>query len=166
MLREPDLSLEQAIKICRASEEVKLQSKEIKGETKTSESLVDAANKNAQKNTSEKRPRAMIKNCKYCGKEHFQGRCPAYNRQCGKCGKYNHFASVCMSKPRQNVRQIDKNEQNNGDLEDGNYSTTPGNNQVPPTNTNTSTASERNETYYRSRLRTSTNPPDRYGFRG
>ncbi len=52
------------------------------------------------------------------------------------------------------------------DLEDGNYSTTPGNNQVPPTNTNTSTTSERNETDYRSRLRTTTNPPDRYGFSG
>ena len=115
LLREPDLSLEQAIQICRAAEEVKLQSKEIKGETKTSESLVDAVNKNAQRNTNEKRPRTMIKNCKYCGKEHFQGRCPAYNRQCGKCGKYNHFASVCMSKPRQNVRQINRNEQNNED---------------------------------------------------
>ena len=61
MLRELDLSLEQAIQICGAAEEVKLQSKEIKGETKTSESLVDAVSKDAQRNTNEKRPRTMMK---------------------------------------------------------------------------------------------------------
>ena len=93
LLRERDLSLEQAIQICRAAEQVKLQSKEMKGDTKTSESLVDAVNKSVQGSTNETRPRAMIKNCKYCGKEHFQGRCPTYKRQ---FGKYNHFASVCM----------------------------------------------------------------------
>ena len=60
LLREPDSSLEQAIQICRAVEEVKLQSKEMKGDTKTSESLVDAVNKRAQESTNETRP--MIKN--------------------------------------------------------------------------------------------------------
>ena len=80
--------IEQAIQICRAAEEVKQQSKEMKEDTKTSESLVDVVKKSAQGSTDEMRPRAMIKNCKYCGKEHFQGRCPAYKQQCGKCGKY------------------------------------------------------------------------------
>ena len=65
LLREPDSSLEQAIQICRAAEEVKLQSKEMKGDTKTSESLVDAVNKSAQGSTNETRPRAMTKNCTY-----------------------------------------------------------------------------------------------------
>ena len=73
LLREPDLLLEQAIQIGRAAEEVKLQSKETKGDTKPSESLVDEVNKIARRNTNEKRARAMIKNCKYCRKEHFQG---------------------------------------------------------------------------------------------
>ena len=58
----------------------------MKGDTKTSESLVDAVNKSAQGSTNETRPRAMIKNCTYYGEEHFQGRSyPAYKRQCGKC---------------------------------------------------------------------------------
>lgn len=38
------------------------------------------------------------KGCGYCGKTgaHPPGRnCPAYGKQCLKCGKYNHFASCC-----------------------------------------------------------------------
>ena len=85
----------------------------MKGHTKTSESLQVMRSTKMHKEvySNETRPRAMIRNCKYCrGKEHLQGRCPTAMWNGGKC---NHFASVCMLKPRQNVRHIDKNEQNN-----------------------------------------------------
>ena len=38
-----------------------------------------------------------IRNCKYCGKSHNRGNCPAYGKKCQKCGKENHFKAVCRS---------------------------------------------------------------------
>ena len=40
--------------------------------------------------------------CKYCGSRHaFKPRenCPAYGSTCDKCGKQNHWAKVCRSRP-------------------------------------------------------------------
>ena len=33
----------------------------------------------------------LLKNCKYCGKSHNKGNCPAFGKRCQKCGKDNHF---------------------------------------------------------------------------
>jgi len=41
----------------------------------------------------------MISNCKYCGRSHTPGRCPAYGKRCNQCKKFNHFAVVCSNKP-------------------------------------------------------------------
>ena len=52
---------------------------------------------------SEARARAVVDqpvpicNCKYCGKSHNKGNCPAFGKKCGKCGKDNHFKAVCKS---------------------------------------------------------------------
>ena len=35
--------------------------------------------------------------CRSCGTKHGPKQCPAYGKQCNKCHKYNHFASVCMT---------------------------------------------------------------------
>ena len=37
------------------------------------------------------------KSCKYCGKMHSKRNCPAYGKTCQKCGRDNHFKSVCRS---------------------------------------------------------------------
>ena len=37
--------------------------------------------------------------CEFCGREHDLAKrenCPAFGRSCNKCGKKNHFASVCF----------------------------------------------------------------------
>ena len=39
-----------------------------------------------------------IKNCKFCGKSHRYGKCPAFGKTCSKCSKKNHFAAVCKTK--------------------------------------------------------------------
>ena len=36
--------------------------------------------------------------CKFCGKSHDKGKCPAYGKVCNKCGRKNHFGSKCTSK--------------------------------------------------------------------
>lgn len=51
----------------------------------------------------------MINNCKFCGKTHRYGKCPAFGRKCSKCLKNNHFAVVCKTK---HVKEIDIEEKN------------------------------------------------------
>ena len=35
--------------------------------------------------------------CKFCGKSHDKGKCPAYGKVCNNCGRKNHFESKCRS---------------------------------------------------------------------
>ena len=35
--------------------------------------------------------------CKFCGKSHDRGQCPAYGKVCNNCGRKNHFESKCRS---------------------------------------------------------------------
>ena len=35
--------------------------------------------------------------CRFCGRTHSHGRCPAYGKTCSKCSRKNHFAAVCRS---------------------------------------------------------------------
>ena len=51
------------------------------------------------------------KPCHYCGKsgDHKPGQnCPAYGKQCLKCGKYNHFAKCCKSNPSKETTESNK----------------------------------------------------------
>ncbi|XP_054282580.1 uncharacterized protein LOC128999869 [Macrosteles quadrilineatus] len=56
-----------------------------------------------QKSTGTGRPnkstsaKKFISNCRNCGKNHGINKCSAYGLVCYKCGKNNHFASVCKS---------------------------------------------------------------------
>ena len=64
------------------------------------------------KHQSRGRSSSMIHNCKYCGKTHNKGNCPAYGKKCQKCGHDNHFKSVCKSglnesNPKEIIANID-----------------------------------------------------------
>jgi hypothetical protein len=43
--------------------------------------------------------------CNYCGYRHRRGRCPAYGKNCNRCKKLHHFASMCKAKA---INFIDK----------------------------------------------------------
>lgn len=46
--------------------------------------------------------------CRYCGGKHYQDKfaCPAYGKVCRKCGKGNHFQSICKQVTRQSRQSI------------------------------------------------------------
>ena len=46
--------------------------------------------------------------CHNCGKQHPRGKCPAYGTSCRKCGKANHWQSVCRSIKRKQFNQVTK----------------------------------------------------------
>ena len=47
--------------------------------------------------------------CQYCGRQHDTGKssCPAYGKTCNACNRKNHFASVCKSKTKPTVYQLE-----------------------------------------------------------
>ena len=110
LLREPDLTLDRAILLCKADEDTIKQTTEIQKHTGTAESKVDAIktkykgkkqftkSKPAyQKQSVQQSSSKTVRGCRYCGKTHGKGQCPAYGKICSSCNKRNHFASVCLS---------------------------------------------------------------------
>lgn len=105
------LTLEKAVLMARQQEAVKQQQNELRGEPpstsalnsvqkkKVSHSQDSSSHSNDQSSSSNNRQRKprMVKNCNYCGESHLQRMCPAWGKECTKCGKKNHFAAKCRS---------------------------------------------------------------------
>ena len=63
-------------------------------------SKIGKRKKEKSKNLNGTRQKESNKTCKYCGKTHPMQKelCPAfYGKFCSKCGRPNHFSTVCMS---------------------------------------------------------------------
>lgn len=92
LLREEKLTLESCLNICRATELSRENSKTLQGQT--------VEEVHALKQTEVKLKENEIQ-CKFCGKTHERNKkkCPAFGKKCKKCGKENHFAAQCKSKP-------------------------------------------------------------------
>ena len=62
-----------------------------------------ASQPNKQQNNPSTDPKSNT--CGHCGRKwpHKNNQCPAKGKVCSKCGKANHFAAVCRSKPKQEV---------------------------------------------------------------
>ena len=43
-----------------------------------------------------KKQKKRTTECKFCSYEHAPKQCPAYGKECRKCGKMNHFQSKCQ----------------------------------------------------------------------
>lgn len=104
LLRETELTLTDAVRICHASEVAQQHAKTFSEHTKTAaheSSSVAAVTERAQKQSSSKWKQQNEKemfNCKRCGKRHRPKQCPAYGKTCAKCGGQNHFAKQCLTK--------------------------------------------------------------------
>lgn len=108
LLRETDLSLESAIKICHANE---LSQKHIKTftEMSTAAPRSDGAAVGAvsfqrgrhQRLQPTQRPEDAMFFCKRCATQHKPKRCPAFGKVCSNCHGRNHFAKQCFSKRKE-----------------------------------------------------------------
>ncbi|XP_031335047.1 uncharacterized protein K02A2.6-like [Photinus pyralis] len=94
LLRESDLTLTKAITFCRAVEVSRTQVKVLENEQELSLNAV-------QRRTKFNYKSAETHSCQYCGFVHQKGKCVAFGKQCKKCLKMNHFASVCMQVKKQ-----------------------------------------------------------------
>ena len=43
------------------------------------------------KNQGQSHSQSNVRNCKYCGKSHDRGNCPAFGKECSKCGRKKPF---------------------------------------------------------------------------
>jgi hypothetical protein len=100
LLREPGLTLDKTLELCRAAEAAQQQLRVINsgsGTEQTSFSPVVSAVSGSNQAAGNFSPR---KQCGNCGTNHAPRSCPAFRKICSSCGKENHFASVCRSTNR------------------------------------------------------------------
>ncbi|XP_041665971.1 uncharacterized protein LOC121524587 [Cheilinus undulatus] len=103
LLKETDLTLEKAIKICKASEGAKAQIKSFCREDETAEVYtVQQTDRQTTLKRREPEPKQEkeTKRCGRCGNKHAPKQCPAFGKDCRKCGGKNHFAKCCFSKKK------------------------------------------------------------------
>ena len=118
LLRENKLSLAKTDEICRASESMLAQMKLVgnQGTDRTgSINAVDKSKALKNKNAFKQRRKTthVTKECGNCGRVHDVTRkeqCPAYLKECRKCGKLSHFSAKCRSNKKQiapKIRAVD-----------------------------------------------------------
>ena len=64
---------------------------------------VDELKKSTSFNKSKDAPKI---DCRYCGRNHKKGDCPAFGRECHKCGRKNHFSKMCKSESKHDLRKL------------------------------------------------------------
>ena len=86
--RDKSLTLAGAIEIARSHEATSKHMKTLAGSSKShlEDRSVDAIHKEQERESYNN-----------CGKQHPRNKCPAYGTLCRKCGKANHWQSVCRS---------------------------------------------------------------------
>ena len=108
LLREEELTLTKALKICRAVEEAKKHVKLMGEEPAVHEVNTRRKGKGNQRRKSSKSSQAgstkpdtkesqEFTACGKCARKHAPRQCPAYGQECHQCGKRNHFSKCCRS---------------------------------------------------------------------
>ena len=107
LLQQKKLTLSEAIDICKANEATSRRLRTMAGTDEVdalSQSPSTSSRRRRSASTYRSRPDpapSAGRRCKYCDRQHSGQKesCPAYGQTCRKCGKANHFANVCKSKP-------------------------------------------------------------------
>ena len=106
LLRENDLTLGRAMDNIRATEMTKMQLSAIADGDKTVAAVSDVP---VEKSVAVVAKDKVIRNCRYCSRDHLRGKCPAYGKSCNKCKKLNHFAACCGQKKVDEVKDESTN---------------------------------------------------------
>ena len=108
LLSTKDLTLETLISTALSRERAKSQAEDISRNSSTE--VTDTDNAMFVKQTTRSAPNQDQVRKKYCfgcgSNSHVHGtnQCPAKNKTCHKCGKFNHFSSMCRSTSRQDYK--------------------------------------------------------------
>lgn len=114
LLGKKNLTLEQAVDICRTSELSKEHVKTI-NQPQMSAPEVDAVQvkkfQGAQQETSKDKYSQINSSytylCKKCNRRHGPRKCPAFGKTCSLCNKINHFAVGCRRRNEVNSVNVD-----------------------------------------------------------
>ena len=101
LLRETDLTLEQAISIAKTSEVTKQHLQQLHEAPTVSEVVKKKTPVHKKKyvpNSSNVQNSSKKHKCRRCDYIHESMKCPAYGQQCSKCKGMNHFAKCCILK--------------------------------------------------------------------
>ena len=121
LLQKRDLTLKDAIDICRSDEAAVMQLKamgahSINDQTDIATESVNKMKLNARPKSMPNEQKRPTGKCKFCGTVHTfdKNTCPAFGKNCNKCGKPNHFARQCYStykqKGKASVHHVDTTE--------------------------------------------------------
>lgn len=88
------LDSHKAIEACRVAELTRSQTREVQREGTEQMDVVNYRGRSENK-------------CNKFSYSHEPGRCPAYGKQCHKCGKANHFTAACKGKPVHAIDIVD-----------------------------------------------------------
>ena len=113
LLREPQLTLDRCIAMCKTAELARVQMNALNPVSSVNKLSSERGRKSAENvRSSGKRhygkPRARtadendhaVMDCKFCGRMHpmRKNNCPAWGKTCSKCGGENHFSVRCTGK--------------------------------------------------------------------
>ncbi|XP_041842184.1 uncharacterized protein LOC121640472 [Melanotaenia boesemani] len=111
LLREAKLTLEDAERMCQATELAQQHAKTLNDSSVANENATVAVVKNkTQRHVAQnKNSDDVLYYCRRCGGKHKPRQCPAYGKKCVKCNGKNHFAKQCRSKGKtKSVRLVDE----------------------------------------------------------
>ena len=97
LLQQPDLTIQKATEIIKATEGSKQHVKTIGSEHSLNEVQCKTQKKQVAKEQHKLKQADNSKECTKCGRKHTQRQCLAYGKKCLKCQKKNHFAVMCRS---------------------------------------------------------------------
>ena len=112
LLQRRNISLKDAVDICRGSEVTKQQMTSIS----TNASVYATRQHYVKEKTNVRKGQdnmMPLLQCKFCGKKHLRKKelCPAWQKKCSKCHRQNHFAVCCPPDIRKRVNNVDNQEE-------------------------------------------------------